>query len=121
MSGHHIHTGGHVTEVRRLAERVEAIAERLGDAQLQIAPQYYLTAAPHLSADYRGTERACRSLLQSLKPTREQFGLATSPAVWSHAQLARALAERGVFDEGDAYGQEAIRIAEVLDDPHSVV
>ena len=123
LSGHHIHTGGHVTEVRRLAERVEAIAERLGDAPLQIAAQYYLTAAPYLSGDYRGTERACRSLLKSLlgQPTRERFGLATSPAVWSHAQLARALAERGVFDEGDAHGQEAIRIAEVLDDPHSVV
>jgi len=35
--------------------------------------------------------------------------------------LARALAERGVFDEGDAQGQEAIRIAEGLDHPFSVV
>lgn len=29
MSGHHLHTGGHVTEVRTLAQRVEAVAERL--------------------------------------------------------------------------------------------
>ncbi len=29
MSGHHVHTGGHVTDVRTFAERVEAIAERL--------------------------------------------------------------------------------------------
>jgi tetratricopeptide (TPR) repeat protein len=55
------------------------------------------------------------------QPTRERFGLVVSPAVFSRAQLARALAERGVFDEGDAHGQEAIRIAEALDHPFSVV
>ena len=123
MSGHHVHTGGHVTEVRTFAQRVEAIAERLGDVPLQIAAQYYLSAASYLSGDYRGTEHVCRKLMQSLhgQPTRERFGLVVSPAVWSRAQLARALAERGVFDEGDAHGQEAIRIAEALDHPYSVV
>ncbi len=35
--------------------------------------------------------------------------------------MARALAERGVFDEGDAQGRESIRIAEALDHPFSVV
>jgi tetratricopeptide (TPR) repeat protein len=123
MSGHHLHTGGHVTEVRSFAQTVEAIAERLGDVPLQIAAQYYLAAGSHLSGDYRATEHVCRQLMQSLydQPTRERFGLVVSPAVWSHAQLARALAERGVFDEGDAHGQEAIRIAEALDHPFSVV
>ncbi len=123
MSGHHVHTGGHVTEVRTLAQRVEAIAERLGDVPLQIAAQYYLAVASHLPGDYRGTEHVCRKLMQSLhdQRTRERFGLVVSPAVMSRAQLARALAERGVFDEGDAHGNEAIRIAEALDHPFSVV
>jgi class 3 adenylate cyclase/tetratricopeptide (TPR) repeat protein len=123
MSGHHVHTGGHVTEVRTLAQRVEAIAERLGDVPLQIAAQYYLAAASHLAGDYRGTEQVCRRLIESLhgQRTHERFGLVASPAVWSRAQLARALADRGVFNEGDAHGQEAIRIAEALDHPFSVV
>jgi tetratricopeptide (TPR) repeat protein len=123
MSGHHLHTGGHVTQVRTFAQTVEAIAERLGDVALQIAAQFYLAAAFHLSGDYRGTERVCRTLMQSLhdQPTRERFGLVTVPAVWSRAQLARALAERGVFDEGDAHGQEAIWIAKAHDHPFSVV
>jgi class 3 adenylate cyclase/tetratricopeptide (TPR) repeat protein len=123
MSGHHVHTGGHVTEVRTFAQTVEAIAERLGDVPLQIAGQYYLAAAAHLSGDHRGTEHLCRILIQSLggQGTRERFSFVTSPAVWSRARLARALAERGVFDEGDAHGQEAIRIAEALDHPFSVV
>jgi tetratricopeptide (TPR) repeat protein len=123
MSGHHLHTGGHATEVRTLAQRVEAIAERLGDVPLQIAAQYYLAAAADLSGDYRATERVCRNLMQSLhdQRTREGFGLATVPAVYARAALARVLAERGVFDEGNAHGQEAIRIAEALDQPFSVV
>src|SRR5438445_2882713 len=60
MSGHHVHTGGHVTEMRTLAQRVETISERLGDGLLHIAAQYYLAAASHLSGDYRATERVCR-------------------------------------------------------------
>jgi class 3 adenylate cyclase/tetratricopeptide (TPR) repeat protein len=123
LSGHHMYTGGHATEVRTLAQTVEAIAERLGDVPLRIAAQYYLAAASQLSGDYRGTEQVCRRLMESLhgEPTRERFGLATLPAMYSRGLLARALAERGVFDEGDAQGQEAIRIAEGLDHPFSVV
>jgi len=55
------------------------------------------------------------------QPTRERCGLVVFPAVWSRAQLARALAERGLFDEADAHGQEAIGIGEALDHPFSVV
>jgi class 3 adenylate cyclase/tetratricopeptide (TPR) repeat protein len=123
MSGHHLHTGGHATEVRTWAQRVAAIAETLGDVPLQIAAQYYLAAGSRLSGDYRGTEHLCRTLMQSLpdQRTRERFGLVVFPAVMSRATLARVLAERGVFDEGDAHGQEAIRIAQALDHPFSVV
>ena len=123
LSGHHVHTGGHVTEVRTSARRVETIAERLGDAPLQIAAQYYLAAAAHRSGDSRETERLCRRLIQLLQgqPARERFNLVTVPAVWSRAQLARALAERGVFDEGESHGKEAIRIAEAIDHPFSAL
>jgi len=34
ISGHHVNTGGHVTEMRGWAQTVEAIAERLGDTRL---------------------------------------------------------------------------------------
>jgi tetratricopeptide (TPR) repeat protein len=123
MSGHHWHTGGHVTDVRRCAVTVEGIAERLGDVPLQIAAHYYLAAAAHLSGDYRAAEHVCRRFVQSLHdpPSRDRFGLAVFPAVVSRAYLARTLAERGLFDEGDAHGQQAIRIAETLDHPFSLV
>jgi len=122
MCGHHLHTGSHVAEVRTLAQRVDTISERLGDGALHIAAQYYLTAS-YLSGDYRTTERACRTLMQSLpdQRTREKFGLVVFPAVMARAALSRALAERGELDEGDAHGREAIRIAEAFDHPFSVV
>ncbi len=123
MSGHHWVTGGHATDVRTFAQQVEAIAETLGDLPLQVVAQYYLLLACHTSGDYRATELGCRRLMQFLQGdrTRERFGLAAFPAVLSRAYLARTLAERGVFDEGDSHGQEAIRIAEALDHPFSLI
>jgi class 3 adenylate cyclase/tetratricopeptide (TPR) repeat protein len=123
MSGHHVHTGGPVADVRAFAQRVEAIGKALGDVPLQVAAQYYLLIACHLAGDYRGTEQGCRSLMQSLQGdrTRERFGLALFPAVLSRAYLARALAEQGRFEEGDPHGHEAMRIAEALDHPFSLL
>jgi class 3 adenylate cyclase/tetratricopeptide (TPR) repeat protein len=123
MSGHYVHTGGHATDVRTFAQRVEAIGETLSDVPLQVAAQYYLAAACYKSGDYRGTEHVCRRLMQALQAerTRERFGVAVFPAVLSHYYLARTLAERGVFDEGDAHGHEAIRMAEALDHPFSLI
>ncbi len=123
MSSYYQNAGGHATDVLTCAQRVEAIAETLGDVPLQVAAQYYLLLACHLSGDYHGTEHHCRRLMQSLQGerARERFGLVVFPAVMSGAYLARALAERGAFDEGDAHGQEAIRIAEALDDPFSII
>jgi tetratricopeptide (TPR) repeat protein len=123
MSGHHVTTGGHATNVRTLAQRVEAIGETLGDVPLQVAAQYYLAVACQFGGDYRGTEHHCRKLMQSLQGERirERFGLAVFPAINARNLLAGALVERGVFDEGEAHAQEAIRMAEALDHPFSLV
>jgi len=90
---------------------------------LQVAAQYYSAFVCHTSGDYRGTEHVCRRLTQLLQGNRirERFGLSALPAMWSRAYRARALAERGMFDEGDDQGQEAVRIAEAVDHQFSVV
>jgi tetratricopeptide (TPR) repeat protein len=123
MCSHYLQTGGHATQVRMFAQRVEAIGETLSDVPLQVAAQYYHIMACYLAGDYRGTEHVCRRLIQSLQGerTRERFGVATFPAVLSRAYLARTLAERGAFEEGDAHGQEAIRLAEAVDHPYSLI
>jgi DNA-binding NtrC family response regulator/tetratricopeptide (TPR) repeat protein len=123
MSGHYVLTGGHATVARKFAERVEAIGETLGDGPLQVAAQYYLLLTCHTSGDYPGTEHASRRLMQMLHGdrNRERFGLAVLPAVVSRAFLARALAERGLFEQGGAPGHEAVQIAEALEHPVSLV
>jgi hypothetical protein len=105
MASHQLLTGGHAAQLHTFAQRVKAIGERLGDVPLQVVAQYYLVIACHLAGDYRGTEDLCRKLMQALQGerSREQFGLARFPAVQSRGYLARALAERGVFDGGDAW------------------
>jgi class 3 adenylate cyclase/tetratricopeptide (TPR) repeat protein len=119
----YIMASGHVTYMRTAIQRVEAIGETLGDKALQIAAQHYRVHIDYMAGDYRGTENTCRRLMQSMQGSdiRDRFGLVQSPAVLSRAFLARALAEGGVFDEGEAHGQDAIRIAEALDHPFSLV
>ena len=123
MSSHHLVTRGHATEVLTFAQRVHAIGKTLCDVPLQVAAHYYLAFAYYISGDYQGTEGVCRGLMEILQGDRtyERFGLAVFPAVLSRAFLARSLIERGVFDEGDAHGHEAIRIADEIDHPFSIV
>ncbi|HSF05994.1 MAG TPA: adenylate/guanylate cyclase domain-containing protein [Methylomirabilota bacterium] len=123
MSGLHLNTGGRASDVRALAQQVEAIGAALGDVPLQVAGQYYHVWLGALSGDHRGTERLCRTLMDSLPGdlSRERFGLVAYPAVVSRAFLARALAELGAFDEGRDHGGEAVRLAEALDHPFSLV
>ncbi|HEX6112149.1 MAG TPA: adenylate/guanylate cyclase domain-containing protein [Geminicoccaceae bacterium] len=123
MSGSQLGTGGQATSVLASAQRVQKIAEMLDDIPLQVAGRYFMISARHLSGDYRGTEEVCRTLTEALQAdlTFERFGLPVFPAVWAHAYLARSLAERGMFDDGESHGREAIRIAEALHHPFSLV
>ena len=123
MSGLHLNVGGRPSEVRALADKVEAIGVSLGDFPLQVASGYYHVWLGALSGDYRGTERRCRALIESLSGdlARDRFGLVAYPAVVARAFLARALAELGVFEEGRHHGQEAIWLAESLDHPFSLI
>jgi tetratricopeptide (TPR) repeat protein len=109
--------------VRAFAQRVESAGRTLGDEPLQVAAQYYHLFACHLAGDYRGGEHVGRHLIESLPGDRahERFGLALPPAVHSRAYLARTLAEQGMFEEGDAHGHEALRMAQALDHPFSVL
>jgi tetratricopeptide (TPR) repeat protein len=52
---------------------------------------------------------------------RQRLGVINPPAMLSHAWLARCLAELGAFPEGIAHAEEAVRIAEAVDHPNSLV
>jgi tetratricopeptide (TPR) repeat protein len=123
MSGLQLNTGGRASDVRAFADEVEAIGASLGDVPLQIAGTYYHVWLGALSGDYRGTERRCRTLIDTLPGdlSRNRFGLVAYPAVVARAFLAHTLAELGAFEEGRDHGQEAVRLAESLDHPFSLI
>src|SRR5262249_55425652 len=52
---------------------------------------------------------------------RQLFGLALLPAVYARTVLAWSLAEQGNFAEAAEFGREAIRIAETVDHPYTLV
>jgi tetratricopeptide (TPR) repeat protein len=100
-----------------------AIAETLGDFALQVMAQHSLGVAYHTLGDYRRAMGVLRKNVESLAGDliRERFGQAGLPAVVSRAWLARCLAELGAFPEGIAHAEEAVRIAEAVDHPTSLI
>jgi tetratricopeptide (TPR) repeat protein len=106
-----------------LAQAARAIAQTVGDRSLQVGANWWLGATCLALGNYHGSEESCRQNVEALEgeKTRERCGLVAFPATLARAWLAQSLAERGQFDEGIAYGQEGIRIAETLDHPFSLV
>ena len=100
-----------------------ACAETLGDFALQVMAHHYLGVAYHVLGDHRRAMGLLRSNVESLAGDllRERFGLTGLPAVLSRAWLARCLAELGAFPEGIAHAEEAVRIAEAVDHPNSLI
>jgi tetratricopeptide (TPR) repeat protein len=123
MAGYFVIATGRTTDARTSVQRAEAIGEALGNVPLQVAARHYRLHIDYMSGGYRGTEGTCRNLMEFLQDDRgrERFALPQSPAVLAHTFLARALAGRGVFDEGEAHGREAIRMAEAPNHPASLV
>jgi tetratricopeptide (TPR) repeat protein len=100
-----------------------AVAETLGDFALQVMAHHFLGVAYHALGDHRRAMGVLRSNVESLvgDRIRESFGLVGHPSVNSRSWLVRCLTELGAFPEGVAHGEEAIRIAEAVDHPHSLI
>jgi class 3 adenylate cyclase/tetratricopeptide (TPR) repeat protein len=99
------------------------VAETLGDFTLQVTARHFLGVDYHILGDHRRAMGLLRSNVESLVGDliRESFGLVGHPSVNSRSWLARCLTELGAFPEGVAHGEEAIRIAEAVDHPHSLI
>jgi class 3 adenylate cyclase/tetratricopeptide (TPR) repeat protein len=122
MCRHFATMGDHDSAVGS-GQQALAIAETLGDFALQVMAQHYLGVAYHTLGDHRRAMGLLRRNVESFGGDliRERFGLTALPTVVSRGWLVRCLAELGVFPEGIAYGEEAVRIAEVVDHPLSLI
>jgi tetratricopeptide (TPR) repeat protein len=120
---HYLWITGHPAEARSRSQEAQAIAQALADGPLTIAASLYLGFSCHRLGEYREAKDSLRRVVRSLEGEsgRDFLGLSASPAVLSRWTLVRSLAERGEFDEGIGHGREAIRIAEALDHPYSLI
>ncbi len=121
MTGQHYLTGDY-DRAFAYGQHALAITERLKDFGLGIATNAYLGQVCHALGDYERAAEFFRKNVEALVGDlrHERFGLPQPPSIHSRTCLVWALAELGEFREGMTRGEEAIRIAESVDQPLSL-
>jgi class 3 adenylate cyclase/tetratricopeptide (TPR) repeat protein len=104
-------------------ERAVAIASELHDTTVMTLANNFLGLARYSMGEFPAAIELARRNVALLQGdlARERFGLALLPAVYSRTVLAWSLAELGNFAEAAEFGREAIRIAETVDHPYTLV
>jgi len=119
----HFRLMGAYDQASAASQRALVLATASGDVVLHALATYYLGQAYLAQGDYR---RAIDCLLQTVLAfdgarRHERFGQVNLPAVQSRVSLALSHAELGMFAEGNALGEEGLRIAEAVDHPPSLI
>jgi len=119
---HYLRMAGQLTKATRLAATARSLGERRGDVLLRVGAELYLGAACLSLGEHRRAADLFRSIVTALDDdlSRQLLGHSGYPAVLARSWLALALAELGEFEEGIAWGEESIRLAETLDHPMSL-
>jgi tetratricopeptide (TPR) repeat protein len=105
------------------AQRTLALTTADGEGVLHVLANQYLGFVYHAQGDYHRAIDLLRQTVTFLggAQPRERFGRVSLPAVLSRAHLAWCHAELGTFVEGQAYDEEGLRIAEVVNHPASIM
>ena len=104
-------------------ERACAIAARLEDRDLKVLATYRLAQAHFAVGDFARSVDLLRETLAALwvGPPPPDSRLPAYLAAWPRAWLALGLSSLGFFAEAIQRGEDAIRVAEAADHPHSVI
>jgi class 3 adenylate cyclase/tetratricopeptide (TPR) repeat protein len=104
-------------------QRALALATTNGAFDVQGNAQNNLIVAYYAAGDYRQTLDVAQRVIALLtdKLLYERFGLPILPAGLSRGYMAACLAELGDFAEGIGIGEEAVRLAEAVAHPVSIV
>src|SRR5207253_11338015 len=94
----------------------------LSDANIQ-GITYILGTVHYALGDYRQARALQTEALGRVRSEAlfERFGQGALPAVFCRSGLARSLAQLGHFADGVVYGEEAVELADRLDQPFSLV
>jgi tetratricopeptide (TPR) repeat protein len=119
----HFRTLGLYDEAIAAAQRALALATASGDVVLQAQANLRLGLTCYDQGDYRRAIDCLRQTIASLEGAQhhEPFGETVLPAVYARACLAPCYAELGMFTEGRAFAAEGLRIAEVVNQPSSLM
>jgi class 3 adenylate cyclase/tetratricopeptide (TPR) repeat protein len=102
--------------------RALATATDLGDTELRVLATFRLGQAYHGACHFAEAVELLQQNVAQLQGEllRERFGLAGAPAIFSRAFATWSLAELGEFAPGLNLGEEAVEIAESVDQPYSL-
>jgi tetratricopeptide (TPR) repeat protein len=112
----------HLDDAVHFCERaLDAAAS--GDFALRIVASYQLGLAYLSLGELARAKEYLQSNIESLRGdlVRERFGEAYPPSVQARVWLMHVVAARGEFAEGIARGEEAVQIAQTVDDPYSLI
>jgi tetratricopeptide (TPR) repeat protein len=104
-------------------QRALALAATSGDIGSQIMANTYLGLICHAQGNYSQAVDYARQAVACLKGAllHERFGQAVFPASFSLGTLSYSLAEMGTFAKAIASGDDALRIAEAINHPLSLM
>jgi tetratricopeptide (TPR) repeat protein len=105
------------------SERAQALATASGDRVLHALANQYLGQTYHDQGAYQQAIACFAQTVTTLAGARrrERFGQVNLPAVASRTWLAWCYAEMGRFTEGDAVGEEGLKLAEAVAHPSSLL
>jgi class 3 adenylate cyclase/tetratricopeptide (TPR) repeat protein len=106
----------------RLAQPL-ALATTSGAFDVQVHAQNSLSVAYYAAGDFRQALDVSQRMIAGLTGDRlsERFGLPIFPGLVGRGYAALCLAELGDFAEGAGIGEEAIRLAETVAQPNSMI
>jgi class 3 adenylate cyclase/tetratricopeptide (TPR) repeat protein len=102
-------------------QRALALATACDELPLQISAQLRLGQAHHALGNYHQAIEVLKRTALADVTVVDPAGLAGLPAVHARTWLAWCLAEIGAFAEGLTYGEVAVKIAEAVDRPYTLV
>jgi tetratricopeptide (TPR) repeat protein len=104
-------------------QRALALASASGLFDVQVNVQNNLSVAYYAAGDFRQALDVSQRTIAGLTGERlyERFGLPIFPGLLGRGYVALCLAELGDFAEGAGIGEEAVRLAEAVAQPNSIL
>jgi class 3 adenylate cyclase/tetratricopeptide (TPR) repeat protein len=120
--GNHFWWTGRPDRQRECAERALALCKAEGDLPAEHLAYWGLGQAFHALGDYRRAIDALTPAVQYFSADRvgERLGNTGFPSVFTRHYVAWCFTEHGEISQATAYVEDAVRIAEALDNPLSL-